>query len=204
MIKLGFGSHLLFISMPMEMASSIITDLWFFLRRRYLHPGVNGSVGRLQFSSYSFLDLASPDRSWIFSHGRREEYYPRNNFSGCYVLDNGDSYSRLPSDVDQVVWLFCPNVLVLVLLSMLIDCFNGCVHARSLGIVAQIKIIGEPSLVFTGLWFGFIRLPSKKYKIILWKKKEFEDLEDLLVSFRLYFIIAGDSLCISTMYYFLL
>jgi hypothetical protein len=37
-----------------------------------------------------------------------------------------------------------------------------------------------------------------------WKKKEFEDLEDLVVSFRFYFIIAGDSLCISTMYYLLL
>jgi hypothetical protein len=30
-----------------------------------------------------------------------------------------------------------------------------------------------------------------------WKKKEFEDLEDLLISFRLYFVIAKDSLCIS-------
>jgi hypothetical protein len=30
-----------------------------------------------------------------------------------------------------------------------------------------------------------------------WKKKEFEDLEDLLASFRLYFVIAGDSLYIS-------
>jgi hypothetical protein len=44
--------------------------------------------------------------------------------------------------------------------------------------VAQIKIMGETSLVFTGLWFSFIRLPSEKYKIMLWSKKEFEDLED--------------------------
>jgi hypothetical protein len=44
--------------------------------------------------------------------------------------------------------------------------------------------MGEPSLVFTVIWFGFIRLPSKKYKIISWKKKELEDLEDLLF-FRL-------------------
>jgi hypothetical protein len=74
-------------------------------------------------------------------------------------------------------------MLMLVLLKMLIDYFNGCARARSLGIAAQTKIIGEPSLVFTGLWFGFTRLPSEKYKIMLWKKKEFEDLEDLLVSF---------------------
>jgi hypothetical protein len=62
----------------------------------------------------------------------------------------------------------------------------------------------EPSLVFSGQWFSFIRLPSKKYKIVSWKKKEFEDLKNLLVSFRLYFVIARDSLCISTMYYLLL
>jgi hypothetical protein len=29
-------------------------------------------------------------------------------------------------------------------------------------IAAQIKIMGEPSLVFSGQWFGFIRLPSEK------------------------------------------
>jgi hypothetical protein len=150
----------------MEMTLSTIIDLRFFLRRQDLCPGVNGSIGRLKFSRYGSSDIASPDRSWIFSHGRREEFYPRNNFPGCYVLDNGDSYSRLPRDVDQVVRLFCPDILVLVLLSMLIDYFNRCTRARSFGIAAQIKIMGEPSLVFTGLWFGSIRLPSEKYKIM--------------------------------------
>jgi hypothetical protein len=95
-------------------------------------------------------------------------------------------------------------MLMLVLLPTLIDYFNGYARARSLNTATQIKIMGEPSLVFTGLWIGFIRLPSKKYKIMSWKKKEFEDLEDLLVSFRLYFVIARDSLCISTIYYLLL
>jgi hypothetical protein len=76
---------------------------------------------------------------------------------------------------------------------MVVDYFNGCARARSLGIAAQIKIIGEPLLVFLGPWFGFIRLVSEKYKIVSWKKKEFEYLEDLLVSFTLYFVIAGDS-----------
>jgi hypothetical protein len=53
---------------------------------------------------------------------------------------------------------------------------------QSFSTAAQIKIIGEPnSLIFTGLWFSFIRLPSEKYKIMLWKKKEFKDLEDLLI-----------------------
>jgi hypothetical protein len=41
---------------------------------------------------------------------------------------------------------------------MLIDHFNDCAHARGLGIAAQIKIIGEPSLVFTGLWFGIRKI----------------------------------------------
>jgi hypothetical protein len=34
---------------------------------------------------------------------------------------------------------------------MWIDYFNGCARARSLDIAAQIKIIGEPPFVFTGL-----------------------------------------------------
>jgi hypothetical protein len=136
------------------------------------------------------LDLASPDQSWIFSHGCREEYYHCNIFSGSYILDNGDSCSRLPSNIDQVVRLVFPGILVLVLLPKVIDYFNGCARARSLGIAAQIEIMREPLFVFLGQWFGFIRLPSEKYKIISWKKKEFEDLKD--------------SLCISTMYYLLL
>jgi hypothetical protein len=73
--------------------------------------------------------------------------------AGCYVLDNGDSCSQLPIDVDQVDRLFLPGILVLVLLPMVIYYFNGYTRARSLGIVAQIKIMGEPSLVFLGLWF---------------------------------------------------
>jgi hypothetical protein len=86
---------------------------------------------------------------------------------------------------------------------MWIDYFNGCVHAHSHGIAAQIKIIEEPSLVFTGLWFDiYLGLPSEKYKIVSWKKKAFEDLKDLLVYFRLYFVIVNDSSYISTMYYY--
>jgi hypothetical protein len=42
-------------------------------------------------------------------------------------------------------------MLMLVLLPMLIDYFNGYARARSRGTAAQIKIMGEPSLVFTGL-----------------------------------------------------
>jgi hypothetical protein len=57
-------------------------------------------------------------------------------------------------------------MLVLVLLPMVIDYFNGYARAYSLGIAAQIKIMGEPSLVFSGHWFHFIRLPSVKYKIM--------------------------------------
>jgi hypothetical protein len=49
---------------------------------------------------------------------------------------------------------------------MVIDYFNGYTCARSLDIAAQIKIMEEPSLVFSGQWFSFIRLPSKKYKIV--------------------------------------
>jgi hypothetical protein len=88
---------------------------------------------------------------------------------------------------------------------MVIDYFNGCARTRSLGIAAQIKIMGEPSLVFSGHWFNFLfGCLLKNVRLYHGKRKYFEDLKDLLVSFRLYFVIAEDSLCISTMYYLLL
>jgi hypothetical protein len=93
---------------------------------------------------------------------------------------------------------------VWVLLPMVIDYFNGCTRVRSLGIAAQIKIMGKPSLVFSYIWFDiYLRLPLEKYKIVLWKKKEFEDLEVLQVPFGLYFVIVKVDSCISTMYYLL-
>jgi hypothetical protein len=52
--------------------------------------------------------------------------------------------------------LLFSGILVLVLLLMVIDYFNYYVSACSLGTAAQIKIMGESSLVFTGLWFGFL------------------------------------------------
>jgi hypothetical protein len=56
---------------------------------------------------------------------------------------------------------------------MVIDYFNCCTRARSLGIASQIKIMGELLLIFSGQWFDFIWLPYEKYKIMSWKKKEF-------------------------------
>ena len=95
---------------------------------------------------------------------------------------------------------------MLVLLPMLIDYSNGCVCQRSLCTAAEIKIMGESSLVFTGcdLVSVSFRPFLENYKMVSWKKKKFEDLADLLVSFKLYFVIAEDSLCIFTMYYLLL
>jgi hypothetical protein len=46
--------------------------------------------------------------------------------------------------------------------------------------------------------------PRRKYKIVSWKNKKFKNLEDLLVSFGLYFIIVEVGSYISTMYYLLL
>jgi hypothetical protein len=135
--------------MSMKMTSSRVIDLRPFDQRRDLSPGVNGGVERLNSFRYGSSDLASPDRFWIFSLGRREENYPCSICPGGYIIDNGDSYPRLPSGGDQVVRLFCPDILVLILLPIWIDYFNGYARARSLGIAARIKIMGEPSLVFT-------------------------------------------------------
>jgi hypothetical protein len=96
----GFVANFFLASTSMEMASSTISDLRPFVRRRDLLLGVNDGVVRLQFYRYGLSDLTSPSRFWSFSHGCREEDYPRNICPGCYVLDNDDSYTRLSSDVD--------------------------------------------------------------------------------------------------------
>jgi hypothetical protein len=132
----------------MKIASSTIRDLCDLVQRRDPLLSVNGGGGRLSFSRYGPSDLASLSQSWTFSHGRREKYRPHNICPSCYIFDNGDLYSRLASNVDKAVRLLFPGILVWVLLPMVIDYFNGCVHARNLGIAAQIKIMGEPMLVF--------------------------------------------------------
>jgi hypothetical protein len=50
---------------------------------------------------------------------------------------------------------------------MVIDCARAC----SLDIMALIKIIGENFILFTGLWFRFLCLPTEKNKNVSWKNK---------------------------------
>jgi hypothetical protein len=66
-------------------------------------------------------------------------------------IDNGDSYTRLSSDIDQAVRSLFPGILVLVLSPMLVNYFNSYMRARSLGIVAQIKNMGAPLLVYADI-----------------------------------------------------
>jgi hypothetical protein len=91
---------------------------------------------------------------------------------------------------------------------MLYDYFNSCLYARSLGIMAQIKKLGRPLLVFRGLSFDIyviiFWLTSEKYKIMSLKKESLRTSKISSFSFKLYFEFTGDSLCISTMYYSLL
>jgi hypothetical protein len=81
---------------------------------------------------------------------------------------------------------------VSVLLPMLVDYFNGlCVH-RSFGIAAQIKTMGEPSLVFTGLWFDtfviFLRLPLESTRLCHGRRKSLKisKIYSFLLDFILY------------------
>jgi hypothetical protein len=88
---------------------------------------------------------------------------------------------------------------------MLIDYFNGCVRACSLGIAAQIKNMGAPLLIFADIWYDICAiifwLSSEKYKIISWKKKKSLKTSKISsFSFRLYFVIVG----VSSIIYFLL
>jgi hypothetical protein len=103
------------------------------------------------FYRYGLLDLTSPDRFWKSYRTCRQEDGPRNFFySGCYVFDNGGSYNHPPARLASKFGYFFPEILLMVLMSMLVDCFNSHVSARSIDIAAH-KIIGEPMLVFIGL-----------------------------------------------------
>jgi hypothetical protein len=88
------------------MTSSTISDLQTFVRRQQLLPGVNGVVVKLQFYRYGLIDLTLSSQFWSFTHGCHEEDYPRNICPGCYILDNGDSCTRLFNDVGQLFGLF--------------------------------------------------------------------------------------------------
>jgi hypothetical protein len=109
---------------------------------------------------------------------------PHNICPGCYFLDNGDSYSRLPNDVDQVVELLF-RILVLVLLLMLlmlVDYFIGCVVR--LAFALQLKIIYERTLI--GIYMSivlhlcyFSMVDFRKVQDCVLEKKEFEDPEGL-------------------------
>jgi hypothetical protein len=68
----------------------------------------------------------------------------------------------LPATSTKAIRLLFPGILAWVFLSMMID-----VRAHSLSIAAQIKIMGEPLLLFLDLWFGiYLQLPLEKYKIV--------------------------------------
>ena len=137
-------------SSSMEMASSAISGLPHFVRRRDLLLDVNGVFGRLSLSRYGSSDLASPDQSWIVSHGCREEVCPRNIYPGYYVFGNGDSFSRLPTtstkwygylSLEYQWWCSCRCCLINLMVV--------CVH-KALALRLKIKR-GESSLVFIGL-----------------------------------------------------
>jgi hypothetical protein len=68
---------------------------------------------------------------------------------------------RTPTMLTRLFGYFF-GILVLVLLPMVIDNFNICARACTLSIIAQIKIMEETSLVFSGLWFGIYLLPLEK------------------------------------------
>ena len=153
----------------MEMTSSLISDLWPTVRRRDLLPSVNGGVERLNFPRFGTSDLALLDQFWIFSYGFREEVCPCNICPGCYVLVNGDSYPRFPATSTKRFDCFSLEYWCWYSFRcLLIPLMDACVHV-ALTLRLKIKIMVEPSLVFTGIYVGIyvtLRLTSEKYKIV--------------------------------------
>jgi hypothetical protein len=124
----------------------------------------------------------------FFSHGHEEDGH-LNIFVWCYVFHNDDSNSRLPCDIDPIVRLLLPRILVFSLLTLL-NYFNGCIKCVALEIWLKIKIVGEPFFVFILLKFDLylilLWLLSEKYKIMSLENKKFKDLDYFLIYFKLY------------------
>jgi hypothetical protein len=76
-------------------------------------------------------------------------FVPTATFSTMVIHTPGSSATST-----RLFGLFSMEILVLVLLPMLVDYFNGCVCSHSLGIVAQIKNMGAPPLVFASIWYN--------------------------------------------------
>jgi hypothetical protein len=122
----------------MKMQSSTISDLRAFVQRRDFLPSVNDDVVRLQFYRYGISDLTSLSQFWSFLMVAARRIVLAIFYPGCYVLNNGDLYTRLSNSVNQAVRSLFRGILVLVLLPILFNYFNGCARARSFSIAAQI------------------------------------------------------------------
>jgi hypothetical protein len=87
----------------MEMTSSTISDIRPLLRQQDLHVSVMVLEDYISLHMVFLISLAGSILD--FSHRCCEEDLARNIFHGCYVLGNVVPYSRLPSNIDQFVWL---------------------------------------------------------------------------------------------------
>ena len=99
------------------------------------------------------MDMGHPD---IFVLGPPLMVAARRNVLAIFVPAATSStmvIRSFGSNVDQSVRLLFPKILVLILLSMLVDYFNGYAVRVVLALRLKIKIIGKSLLVFTGLWF---------------------------------------------------
>jgi hypothetical protein len=186
------------------MSSFIISDHQLFVQRRDLLPGVNVDAVRLQFFRYGLQDLALPYRFWIVSPGCRARrvilviFVPTATSSIMVIRTLGfpATLTRLFgfSSLEYWCWYSCRcGMIVLVV---------ACVHVALALRLRKKK--GEPLSLFTGLWFDICAIifwpASGKYKIVSWKKKSLKASKISSFFLGLYFIIAEDSLYISTMY----
>jgi hypothetical protein len=125
--------------MSMEMTSSIINNLWPLVWRQDLLPRINGGVIRLQFYWYGLLDLLCQVYFGVFLM-----VAPRRIILALFISAATFSIMMIrifgSSVMSTKLFGLFSRILVLVLLSMLFNYFNGYARARRLIIVAQIKI----------------------------------------------------------------
>jgi hypothetical protein len=115
-ILMSYGCHFVFHVLVREMSSYTVSDI-----RSIVWRQISFTASRLEFYWYGLSDLDSRDRFWNFLQGCQEDDGPHKFCPGCYVFGNGV--------VCTIVFLVTVSqILVLVLLPKLVNCFNGCVE----------------------------------------------------------------------------
>jgi hypothetical protein len=137
---------LFFTSASIGSASSTVSDHRPFVQQRDSLADVNSGVGNYFFLGISFEILLRQVDVGHFLMFVARRIVLRIIVSAATSSTMVVHIPNFPVTSTKLFNLF-PSILVFVLLTMMINCFYGCVRAHSVDITAQIKNMEEPRLL---------------------------------------------------------